>query len=188
VPTPKETNVPIDPYTEQLSQRKKLMELAHATQLHETRQTFAPKQANKSKQKKKPPSSSPKKLSTNPKQPSTVQQIKSMTDDEALDSILDNKAKCHFLKCKTSTELLGSICQHCKEQYCYSHSLPEVHGCGEAAKQHARSEWKKENPFTPESDRPPKPLKEWERKHLQNKLHKKIASARPKKQAPKKKK
>lgn len=46
--------------------------------------------------------------------------------------------KCNFKKCKTKTGTLGGNCSFCGCRFCLEHMLPELHGCGEAARVHAR--------------------------------------------------
>ena len=47
---------------------------------------------------------------------------------------------CGFPKCKKSVNLLGLRCQFCSHRFCMEHSIPEVHGCSDAAKKHARQQ------------------------------------------------
>ncbi|KAK9873157.1 hypothetical protein WA026_021390 [Henosepilachna vigintioctopunctata] len=55
-----------------------------------------------------------------------------------LDEILKNVKKidntCSFVKCKTSIANFAIDCKYCKGRFCPSHSLPEIHGCGEAVR------------------------------------------------------
>lgn len=82
-------------------------------------------------------------------------------------------------------EILGRICNFCRMKYCYNHALPEVHGCGEEAKKHARAEvshpvvyvidvWQW---FKAAEAPKPKPMKEEKRAVLQRALDKKIDQA-----------
>uniref|UniRef100_A0A2M4C194 AN1-type domain-containing protein n=1 Tax=Anopheles marajoara TaxID=58244 RepID=A0A2M4C194_9DIPT len=48
---------------------------------------------------------------------------------------------CDFKGCKQKTNLVGSDCGYCKERFCFKHSLPEIHGCGEAAKRKEREQF-----------------------------------------------
>ena len=44
-------------------------------------------------------------------------------------------------KCKTKIAAsfgLGVQCDHCRLRFCMNHGLPEVHGCGDAARKAAR--------------------------------------------------
>lgn len=62
--------------------------------------------------------------------------------DDDLDALLDAVKKadsvCSFTKCKASVLTLGQLCLFCNRQFCLSHHIPEVHGCGDKAKSHAR--------------------------------------------------
>eukprot|EP01094_Clydonella_sp_ATCC50884_P008745 TRINITY_DN18293_c0_g1_i1.p1 TRINITY_DN18293_c0_g1~~TRINITY_DN18293_c0_g1_i1.p1 ORF type:complete len:403 (-),score=98.31 TRINITY_DN18293_c0_g1_i1:84-1217(-) len=44
-------------------------------------------------------------------------------------------------QCKERVGASGFVCKFCKEKYCIRHGLPEVHGCGKAAKKDARETW-----------------------------------------------
>ncbi|XP_064476421.1 DNA-binding protein SMUBP-2-like isoform X2 [Ornithodoros turicata] len=58
------------------------------------------------------------------------------------------QAQCHE---KINTVLLGrgGPCPLCNRGFCFSHALPEVHGCGEAARAAARAAWKKSGTHAP---------------------------------------
>lgn len=45
---------------------------------------------------------------------------------------------CGFPGCKKKVNLLGLHCCFCSIRFCMEHNVPEVHGCAEAAKKHAR--------------------------------------------------
>ncbi|PHJ22714.1 r3h domain-containing protein [Cystoisospora suis] len=66
------------------------------------------------------------------------------TVDEDIDALLETITKedwtCHYSegKCKASTKVLGRVCPFCQKRFCFSHSMPEIHGCGNAAAVHAR--------------------------------------------------
>lgn len=72
--------------------------------------------------------------------PSTKSSQKNPPEDD-LDALLAEvklaDSTCNFSKCKKTVNLIGVCCQFCRRRYCLSHSLAEVHGCGEAAKQHS---------------------------------------------------
>ena len=63
--------------------------------------------------------------------------------EEDLDSMLAEMAladsTCGHHGCKKNVNVLGFRCQFCQRRYCMSHNIPELHGCGEEAKKHARS-------------------------------------------------
>ena len=64
-------------------------------------------------------------------------------DDDDFDSLLAAAAladsTCAHTKCKKKVTMLGVSCQFCRRRYCVEHSVPEIHGCAEEAKRHARS-------------------------------------------------
>lgn len=63
-------------------------------------------------------------------------------DDMALlDSLLQQSKVCGAKGCSKSTQATGTTCTHCHLRFCYSHGLPEVHGCGNAARSDARKGW-----------------------------------------------
>ena len=70
----------------------------------------------------------------------------SSTDD--LDALLVEftlaDTTCSFPQCEKSVNLVGLTCQFCRRKHCTTHSLPEVHGCAEAAKDHSRRQLKQE--------------------------------------------
>ena len=65
-----------------------------------------------------------------------------------LDSLLAemkiSDERCKYPGCKKSTNLLSARCQFCGARFCFAHSLAEIHGCGDAAKRHARQQISKE--------------------------------------------
>ncbi|XP_076339432.1 DNA-binding protein SMUBP-2-like isoform X2 [Tachypleus tridentatus] len=105
--------------------------------------------------------------------------LKSVADDTDLDTLLtkvktaDNR--CNFSKCKQSIVTLGQLCTFCNFRYCLSHHIPEVHGCGQAAKDHARSTIRKEGKIYPGSGKPQKQPDPAKRAQLQLSLNKKIS-------------
>ena len=62
--------------------------------------------------------------------------------EEDLDKLLASFTKldtqCAYETCKQSIRTLGQMCKCCERIYCLSHHIPEVHGCGEAAKIRAK--------------------------------------------------
>uniref|UniRef100_UPI00398EDB6E DNA-binding protein SMUBP-2 isoform X3 n=1 Tax=Pristiophorus japonicus TaxID=55135 RepID=UPI00398EDB6E len=81
---------------------------------------------------------------------------------------------CAFLKCKESTLTLGQHCIHCKKCYCFSHHIPEVHGCGGNAKAHARKLISREGVLYAGSGSKDHSLDPVKKAHLQRRLGKKI--------------
>ena len=73
-------------------------------------------------------------------------QQKSLLDEAATDDFdelvkLADKMNnvCNLKECKTKISVLGQDCGHCCRRFCLSHHMPEIHGCGEAAKAKAKN-------------------------------------------------
>ncbi|RWS17111.1 DNA-binding protein SMUBP-2-like protein [Dinothrombium tinctorium] len=68
-------------------------------------------------------------------------------DEENFDELIATFTKldkiCAFNECKSKTSVLGQSCSFCKRNFCISHSMPEVHGCEDAARAHAKSTFRK---------------------------------------------
>lgn len=62
-------------------------------------------------------------------------------DDALLDALLASSKHCACAGCKKPVTTTGTTCAHCRLRFCYSHGLPEEHGCGDAARAAARSGW-----------------------------------------------
>lgn len=60
---------------------------------------------------------------------------------------------------------MGTVCKLCSYTYCQRHSLPEVHGCGQAARAAARA-----------TLTAPRQLRDKERAELKGELKKKVGS------------
>ena len=75
------------------------------------------------------------------KQKSSTKTSQKDSAEDDLDALLAEvklaDSTCSFPKCKKTVNLIGVCCQFCRRRYCLSHSLAEVHGCGEVAKQHS---------------------------------------------------
>ncbi|CAG0882667.1 unnamed protein product [Cyprideis torosa] len=104
--------------------------------------------------------------------------IVSAEDDEAvMEAFAAEKKMCSFAiptasgsskKCKNSVATLAQVCNYCRKVFCLSHSLPEVHGCGEEAKKAERAAFRKTN-LKPESNK-----EKVKRQLLGNELEKKL--------------
>ena len=75
--------------------------------------------------------------------------LTSRTDvDTELDELIAQMrladSTCGYPDCKKSVSLLGMRCTFCNRKYCTSHNIAEVHGCGTAAKKHARDKMERE--------------------------------------------
>ncbi|KDO29841.1 hypothetical protein SPRG_19723 [Saprolegnia parasitica CBS 223.65] len=56
-------------------------------------------------------------------------------DDMAfLDRVATQATVCGVASCAQRITLMGSVCKFCHLKFCYSHGLPEVHGCGPAVR------------------------------------------------------
>ncbi|XP_062973117.1 DNA-binding protein SMUBP-2 [Elgaria multicarinata webbii] len=82
---------------------------------------------------------------------------------------------CGFSKCKASVTTLGQLCLHCNKRYCLSHHIPEIHGCGEKAKAHARQRISREGVLYAGSGVKDKSLDPAKKAHLQRRLDKKLS-------------
>ncbi|XP_049286038.1 DNA-binding protein SMUBP-2 [Anopheles funestus] len=58
--------------------------------------------------------------------------------DKVLEAVKIVDLTCDFKGCKQKTNLVGTDCSFCKDRFCFKHSLPEIHGCGEAVKRKER--------------------------------------------------
>ena len=59
--------------------------------------------------------------------------------DGLVAAVTDLDRKCGLRHCKTVVSCVQGInCQHCDRRFCFAHLLPEIHGCGNAAKVKAR--------------------------------------------------
>uniref|UniRef100_A0A8D0GXF9 Immunoglobulin mu DNA binding protein 2 n=1 Tax=Sphenodon punctatus TaxID=8508 RepID=A0A8D0GXF9_SPHPU len=100
------------------------------------------------------------------------------TAEEDFDALISAAVKadntCGFPKCKASVTTLGQLCLHCSKHYCLSHHIPEIHGCGEKAKMHARQRISKEGVLYAGSGAKDKSLDPAKRAHLQRRLDKKL--------------
>lgn len=123
----------------------------------------------------------------------TDKMVKALTDIDAddfdglINAAMDVNSKCGFSKCKQKTQIMGVDCQFCRLRFCFSHSLPEVHGCGHEAKVHARATLVKEGVVYRGSGVPSKLPNATKKAQLQKKLDKKLTNladqrkAKPKK-------
>ena len=59
--------------------------------------------------------------------------------DEIIEACQKMNNICNYEKCKTQIHVLGQTCKFCNYRFCLQHSLAEIHGCGDKAKQEARA-------------------------------------------------
>ncbi|XP_034032279.1 DNA-binding protein SMUBP-2 isoform X2 [Thalassophryne amazonica] len=100
------------------------------------------------------------------------------TSDHDFDALIEAVVKadsvCSFGKCKASVLTLGQLCLFCNRQYCLSHHIPEVHGCGDKAKSHARMRIIKEGVLYAGSGKKERSLDPSKKAYLQRKLDSKL--------------
>jgi ATP-dependent RNA/DNA helicase IGHMBP2 len=58
--------------------------------------------------------------------------------DELLEVARQQDNICNAQRCKIKITLLGQLCSYCNRRYCFEHSMPEVHGCGQQARKDIR--------------------------------------------------
>ena len=94
--------------------------------------------------------------------------------DALIASVTALDSRCSFKKCKTLTNTLGRNCQHCTRRFCLQHLMPEVHGCGDAARAQARQTISREGVLHRGSGVPSKKPPPDRRAQLERKLNKKL--------------
>nr|XP_020639747.1 DNA-binding protein SMUBP-2 [Pogona vitticeps] len=95
--------------------------------------------------------------------------------DAMISAAIKDDNTCSFFKCKASIATLGQLCPHCNKRYCLSHHIPEIHGCGEKAKAHARQRISREGVLYAGSGVKDKSLDPTKRAHLQRRLDNKLS-------------
>ncbi|KAM8816062.1 DNA-binding protein SMUBP-2 [Rhynchonycteris naso] len=81
---------------------------------------------------------------------------------------------CALAKCTASVVTLGQLCPHCGRRYCLSHCLPEIHGCGDRARAHARQRISQEGVLYAGSGTKDRSLDPARRAQLQQRLDRKL--------------
>ncbi|XP_026901435.1 DNA-binding protein SMUBP-2 isoform X3 [Acinonyx jubatus] len=98
--------------------------------------------------------------------------------EEDFDALVSAAVKadntCGLAKCTASVATLGQLCLHCGRRFCLSHHLPEIHGCGERARAHARQRISREGVLYAGSGTKDRSLDPAKRAQLQRRLHKKL--------------
>ncbi|GBN17704.1 DNA-binding protein SMUBP-2 [Araneus ventricosus] len=134
--------------------------------------------STKNKSKSIPKSKTPKNSTEKSKSKLKVLKLKETPEEEDFDALIEQVVKadktCSFANCKKCVAVLSQVCQFCKRRFCYSHFIPEAHGCGDAAKAHARSQIRKDGVLYSGSGRPEKKQDPIKHNYLQNKLDKKM--------------
>ncbi|GAB1301960.1 DNA-binding protein SMUBP-2 [Apodemus speciosus] len=94
--------------------------------------------------------------------------------DALVSAVVKADNTCSFSKCSASTTTLGQFCMHCSRRYCLSHHLPEIHGCGEKARAHARQRISREGVLYAGSGTKDRALDPAKRAQLQRRLDKRL--------------
>ncbi|XP_075945303.1 DNA-binding protein SMUBP-2-like [Anarhichas minor] len=94
--------------------------------------------------------------------------------DTLINAVIKAERVCSFVRCKASLLTLGQLCLFCNRQYCLSHHIPEVHGCGDKAKSHARMRISKEGVLYAGSGKKDKSMDPNKKAYLQRKLDSKL--------------
>ncbi|XP_072291054.1 DNA-binding protein SMUBP-2 [Eucyclogobius newberryi] len=94
--------------------------------------------------------------------------------DTLISAVVKADSVCSFIKCKASVLMLGQLCLFCNRQYCLSHHIPEVHGCGDKAKSHARMRISKEGVLYAGSGKKDTSMDHNKKVYLQRKLDSKL--------------
>ncbi|XP_053400098.1 DNA-binding protein SMUBP-2-like [Mercenaria mercenaria] len=94
--------------------------------------------------------------------------------DALIETVQNMDNFCCFKKCKTSVQTLFQLCAHCQGRYCLTHHIPEVHGCGEAARAQARARISKDGVLYRGSGVPEKRPDSTKKAHLHRKLDSKL--------------
>ena len=112
-------------------------------------------------------------------------------DSDDIDALIATVQKmdkfCCFKKCKTSVQTLCNVCNFCQGRYCMSHHMPEIHGCGDAARAEARARISKDGVLYRGSGVPSKKSDEAKKAHLQKKLDNKLTEMSAKRKMKQKK-
>ena len=58
-------------------------------------------------------------------------------DEQLLDHCIKANGECYHEDCTKSVKVINIQCKLCTQLFCTTHALPEVHGCGNAARKAA---------------------------------------------------
>ena len=94
--------------------------------------------------------------------------------DALIASAMQMNSSCHSPRCKENATILGQNCMYCVKRFCLKHHMAEMHGCGAAAKSHARQMISREGVLYRGSGIPDKKPDPTKRAHLQRKFDKKL--------------
>ena len=159
------------------------LERAKASNTNTTLEKEIAKAENESKNKKKG------KKATGTKSKVKSQQVK---DEEDIDKLLASFNKldtvCNYEKCKAKAGTLGVNCDFCRIRFCLSHAMPEIHGCGDAAKRAARQMISRDGQLYSGSGRPSKKPDAAKKAQLKFRLDKKLSGMEEERRTKKKEK
>ena len=130
----------------------------------------------------------PKKKKEKKKKESTP--VDDVNGDDEFDTLCEQFQKldkvCNFPKCKVLVATIGVNCKFCMIRFCLSHSMAEIHGCGDEARKAARQQITREGRLVPGSGLiNHKPDKD-KRAQLEKKLEKKLGEKNSQRQRKKK--
>ncbi|KAK4317794.1 hypothetical protein Pmani_011149 [Petrolisthes manimaculis] len=98
--------------------------------------------------------------------------------EEDFDSIISHFTKenntCSHPPCSTSTTVIAQLCPFCRRTFCLAHHIPEIHGCGDAARHEARKVIARDGVLYPGSGVPSKKPNETQRRRLERRLEKRM--------------
>ena len=108
-----------------------------------------------------------------------IKKTKASKEEEDIDRLLESFNKldtvCNAEKCKANVATLAQTCKFCRLRFCFNHGMPEIHGCGDAAKSAARQQISRDGKLYSGSGRPshlPDPTR---KAQLQFKMDKKMS-------------
>ncbi|KAM6926855.1 DNA-binding protein SMUBP-2 [Lycodopsis pacificus] len=173
-----------DPQKEPLCQPPSDLKSLHLERMKREQQKREEHAQQKQQQKRIPPA--PAQSSKKPKPAKEKNRMKAgacgiaaaAAPDDDFDTLINAVIKaervCSFVRCKASLLTLGQLCLFCNRQYCLSHHIPEVHGCGDKAKSHARMRISKEGVLYAGSGKKDKSMDPNKKAYLQRKLDSKL--------------
>ncbi|XP_075945302.1 DNA-binding protein SMUBP-2 [Anarhichas minor] len=173
-----------DPQREPLCQPPSDLKSLHLERMKREQQKREEHAQQKQQQKRIPPA--PAQSSKKPKPAKEKNRMKAgacgiaaaAAPDDDFDTLINAVIKaervCSFVRCKASLLTLGQLCLFCNRQYCLSHHIPEVHGCGDKAKSHARMRISKEGVLYAGSGKKDKSMDPNKKAYLQRKLDSKL--------------
>uniref|UniRef100_A0A8C3AA77 DNA-binding protein SMUBP-2 n=1 Tax=Cyclopterus lumpus TaxID=8103 RepID=A0A8C3AA77_CYCLU len=172
VSTPEKETIP-NPQSEPMCQPTLDLKSLHLDRMKREQQKREEHAQKKQQQNNFPPAQA-----QSSKKPKSAKGKNRMKADEDFDTLLDAVIKaervCSFVRCKASVLMLGQLCLFCNRQYCLSHHIPEIHGCGDKAKSHARMRISKEGVLYAGSGKKDKSMDPNKKAYLQRKLDSKL--------------